>query len=196
MAEISCLNLTYKSPTEDIEQCMGVNSNGTVNIKYTLKSLQNLLQENLNVVNKLIEKADHVTDIVPIGYGLVEVKINSTIVLKNLMDNKIIIQPNIDNEYQDDIIDDLNIYIDNEETDADRLAIINNLVNSGELPDILKNPNDESDSGSESESDDLIADEKNTKSIINKYSSFLNTEEYSEEINSSDEDADEDYHSN
>ncbi len=56
-----------------------------------------------------------------------------------------------------------------EETNQVRLNMINNIINHDDSPFIQNN--DESDS--ETDTDDIICDEKNTQSLLNKYEEFI-----------------------
>lgn len=170
MTELICINLTYKSPHEDVENCMGLNSDGTVNSKFTLLSLKNLLTHNLDTINKLLEKSENITNIIPIGYDIVEIKINSPNVLKNLMDDNIVIKR--DNINDTDEINPGDIYFSDEETNEERLNMINNLVNQSETQSIF-NKNTDSETEFDSDNDDIIEDEKNSKSILNKYVNII-----------------------
>lgn len=187
MAEISCINLTYKSPHEDVENLIGFNPDGTVNVKYTLLSMKELMLQNLNVITKLLEKTDNITDIIPIGYGIVEVKINSINVLKNLMDAKIVINPPNIAETDEINVDELH-FSDDDETNQARLDLINNLVNQNDSQSIFNKGSD-----SESDDDEIIGDEKNTKLILDKYNNFINNDSDtdSETLDSCDDESDE-----
>ncbi|XWV26017.1 hypothetical protein QJ857_gp1063 [Tupanvirus soda lake] len=186
MSEVSCINFTYKSPHQDIESVMGFNSDGSVNIKYTLISLRNLLSHNINILNKLIEKSENITNIIPIGYGVVGINIDSPTITQYLLDENILtkMSENMEDEVE---IGEFN-FSDDEETNQDRLNIVNNLTNHNDTNNIFDN--DLSESDSDSESDDIIDDEKNTKSILSKYIGIINernSDESEEEENSQDE---------
>jgi hypothetical protein len=178
MTDTSYINFTYKSPHEDVESVMGHNPDGSVNIKYTLLALRDLLTHNLNIVNKLLEKNDDIFDINPIGYGIVSIDAN-TITKESLLNANILIkQPNVlENE---EILDD--IYIsDEEETNQNRLGIINNLVNLNDTHASNINTTD-----SDTDSDDIIDDKINTRSIVDKYLNIIN-EKYSDDDSSESE---------
>jgi hypothetical protein len=184
MSEITCINLTYKSPEEDIGNSIGFNPDGSVNVKYTLLSLRELLTQNLSVINKLIEKTDNISDIIPIAYGMVGIKINSPTVLKNLLDNNILIE-HVENT-EEPIIDELN-FSEEEETNQERLNMINNLTNQNDSQ-IIFNKDIESDTDTDSETDDILDDGPNTKSILDKYIGVINDQDSDEDnISNSDE---------
>jgi len=166
------MNLTYKSPNEDIENCTGMNPDGSVNAKFTLLSMRELLTKNIAVVNKLLENVENITDIIPVGYGLVETKINSQTILKNLIENGTLIKPPEYTDMNEFQIDDLE-FSDGEETNQDRLNMVNNLVNQQDTQSDFGR-NLDSDSDSDTESDDLIDDKKNTQSILDKYNRIIN----------------------
>jgi hypothetical protein len=177
MSELFCINFTYKSPHEDTESVMGFNPDGSVNIKYTLMALRDMLVHNVNIMNKLIEKYDVITDIIPIGYGVVGISTNYPSVVQTLVDNNILTKNPDDLEDEETIMNELN-FLDDEETNQDRLNFINNLTNQNDATDATdifgNNDNNKSGSDSGSESDDIIRDDKNTKSILNKYIDIIN----------------------
>lgn len=173
MTETAFINLTYLSPYEDMEKSLGFNADGTINNKYTLLAMRELLENNLNVINNLITEADNITHITPVGYGIIEIKMNSAETTKKLIDIDILtIKPNIDSEYEDTTTDDWHIEEHNE-TNQDRLHMIANLVIPNDTHNLF-----EIDISSDSDSDNLIVDNKNTNSILGKYSNLLTGEEY------------------
>ena len=171
------INLTYKSPEEDIGNSIGLNPDGSINVKYTLQTIRELLSHNLNTINKLIEKADNITNIIPIGYGLVGINIDSPVILENLLENNIITKhPEI---LEEPTIDEL-IFSEDEETNQERLNMINNLISQDDSQNILDNKNN---SDSDSEADDILDDETNTKSILNKYIHIMSSQDSDDENN-------------
>lgn len=177
------INFNYNSPHEDVENCLGFNPDGSINIRYTLESLKNLLQENLQIVNELIDNVDEIQSVTPIGYNRVELVTNTNSLLDKLLEKNIVTV--VTNEEIEDQMDDLSdLNISDEETNNDRLNIINNLtnLNNAQILSIEKN----SDTEQESDSDELIEDEKNATSIINKYSDFIQKSEDSDSNNNSD----------
>lgn len=174
MAEILCINLTYKSPHEDVEDSIGLNPDGTVNCKFTLITLRNLLEKNLEVVKKLLENADNVTDIVPIGYGIVEAKINSESVKNSLFDDNVLLKASLDNS-NDDFLDQIHYDDSNSETNEERFAMINNLTNQNDSQMIFNREN--SDSEQTESGDEIIDDSKNAKLILEKYRDVITNNE-------------------
>lgn len=174
------INLSYKSPYEDIEQLMGFNPNGTTNVKFTLLALHNHLMENISVVNKLLENVENITDILPLGFNIIEIKINSQIVLKKLLENGCLTQKDINIESEETIDNNLSFSDDDKETNNDRLSMINNISNTDNFKHIF----DENSDPENSNSNDLIDDEKNIKNILTKYANIMNQNDDSESSNS------------
>ena len=169
-----CINFTYKSPNEDMALVMGFNPDGTVNVKYTLMALRDLLIENTNKINKLIEKHYAITDILPIEYGNIEIITNSPDIVQSLVDEQILTTKLDSSDNEDSDFDGSN-FSDDDETNQERLHLINNLVNQNEINSIF-NQNEiesESDTDSESESDEIIDDDDNKHSIITKYKKMI-----------------------
>lgn len=160
MAQLSYINLTYQSPSIDISESFGYNPDGTINIKYTLTTYRNLLQQNINIINALISEVDNITDIIPIDSN-VAIKISSEDVQKKLFDNHILVQPNVEEDIGEN-------YFTEEETNQDRLAMVDRITNQMDIPDNLEIIS-HSESGSDDEMDELIDDSHNMESIINKY---------------------------
>lgn len=172
MSEIGYINFTYKSPHQDIDSVTGINSDGSVNVKYTLLALRELLSNNLIIINKLIDKSNNITNISPVGYGVISINIDSPIVTQNLIENNII-KKTIE-KMEDDVAENYFVFSDEEETNNDRLNIVKNLVTQNDVDDIFDNNNNDSESDYNSESDDLIGDDNNTKSILDKYIDIIN----------------------
>jgi hypothetical protein len=68
------INLTYKTPHEDVESFTKYQNDGKVDVKYILTSMCDLLTSNVDKLNKLLENVDNIEDIVPIGYGIIQIK--------------------------------------------------------------------------------------------------------------------------
>jgi hypothetical protein len=168
--DIFCINFNYKSPHEDMENSTGLNTDGSVNVKYTLTSMRDLLQHNIDLVNKLLEKSESVTNINIIGYGLVKVDIEGESIIKNLVDTNVIYKL-VDQPENNDQVNLDELEFSDEETNNDRYNMINNLVNTNDVRSFFDNDSDSETN--ESEDEDLIDDEKNTQTIINKYTSLI-----------------------
>lgn len=168
MSEKTFINLSYRSPYEDIEQSLGFNPNGTINVKFTLMALRDHLAKNLETINKLLDSAENITDIIPSGFNLIEIKTNSESVLKELIDNNILTQNTLNINSEENTDDNFSISDEDKETNNDRLAMINNLTNVGDSKFIFGDDSDPEKSGS----DDLIDDEKNIKNILSKFANI------------------------
>lgn len=169
MSKIFCINLTYKSPYEDFENLNGFYPDGKTNINYSLLAMRNLLLDNVNTINQLLEVSENISDIIPIGYGMIEVKINMPDVLQKLVNTNVLTESIIGVGSEELGADEIR-FSDDEETNQDRLGRINNLTNQNDIPVDF----DESYTDSDSESDGLIDDENSKKSIINKLNDIIN----------------------
>lgn len=179
------VNFTYKTPHEDFFNCQGINADGSVNIKYTLLNLRNMLSENIKIITMLMEKSDHILALEPVGYNELQISFSSKEVEDEMLNNNVISKMTGNNSGDDDVI--LNIFSDSdEETNQDRLRSINNIVSQNDMGMIFK-----VDSKSDSESDTILDDEENTKTIIKKYLNYCYDPNASADLmNSSDEDFD------
>lgn len=170
MSQISNINLTYQSPYEDIISSLGINPDGTTNIKYTLTSIRNLLQQNVNVLNSLLAEVDDITDIIPIGGEMISIKFNTNAIQKKLLENNVLIIPSINME--DSIEENYFVNDDKDETNIDRLNMVHNLINQNDIPnniDVISYRDSDRDSDSDSEDNDILDDNTNIEAIIYKY---------------------------
>jgi len=180
MSSHANINFTYDSPRQDIQNCTGQNPDESVNIKYTLITLRNLLLENVDIVNKLIEKSNNITDITHANYGKIKITFNSKEEFETLFNEKILTAcPNLDNsdieEEQLDVQNNGELVIEHfsdHETNNDRLTMINNVLNQDDTL-IMFDKGSDSDSESHPSSDEIISDEQNMKSIIDKYMDLI-----------------------
>lgn len=183
---VAYINFNYNSPHEDVENCLGFNTDGSINVQYTLASLKNLLQENLEIVDELIANVDDIQTITPIGYNRIEIVTDTDVLLEKLLEKNIVcVRTNDEVEEIEDQMDELSdLNISEDETNNDRLNIINNLTNRNNIQVFSNDKN--SDTEQDSDSDELIADEKNATSIINKYSDFIQNSQNTDSNNDSD----------
>ena len=198
-SEITHINFTYKSPDEDMVSLMGHNPDGSINIRYTLSSMRDLLEHNIVILDKLIENADYISNLIPIGCGLVEIEMNIS------QSRKKLIEENIIKKYTDTLVDQCNdisfndILSDDDydhdyESNQDRLSMIHNLVKNNESNNGSNNNdnngsnNESQSSNTDSESSDIILDNKNTRLLIEKYLSTISNCDSSENNDTSSED--------
>ena len=159
------LNLSYKSPQDDFQEHLGINTDCTINIKYTLLSMRNMLQQNVEVLNKLIDNCQNINSIVPISN--LELLIDcETNVSEYLLNNNVLISTDIPQEQYT---------LDHNETNEQRLNLIYNLTNINESDGIFSTSN-LSDSDSECESDELVSDKRNLNNLISKYDKIIQSE--------------------
>lgn len=176
MAEPIYINFTYQSPHEDVENCLGFNPDGSTNVKYVLNSLREKLMENVELIDTLLEKSEFINNLNVFGYNLVGVEIPSPIERQSLLDKQILKIYSHENEEEDHINID-NFSDSEEETNNDRLNILNNLSNQNDSNMIFEN---HSDLDTDTEDNDIISDDKNTSEILDRYSNFIE-EEYESE---------------
>ena len=186
------INFTYKSPFEDIMRTGGFNPDGSMNVRYSLLMLRNLLNKNIDILDKLLLNTDHISEIVPIDQQLIEIKFSLDSVKKELADNHVISvisvtnlnHDDLDNDDEEQTISSEPSDIENEselfdgtesETNYHRLTMINNLTNQNHHMDIFPNSDSHSESDIDSDlgSDDLINDFENRKLILNKYQNLF-----------------------
>jgi hypothetical protein len=166
------VNFSYSSPNNDIEECTGLNFDGSININYTLKSMRNKLMENVDLLNKLIENySKSISGIYAAGYNDVAISVDSKKAIDEMLKLKLIRTTksefdDIDNAFG--LSDRSSDSESDEETHTSRLRMINNLVRTGESQNINSN------SDSESESSDYIEDAENMMSILCKYNDLIN----------------------
>ena len=169
MTETSFINLTYTSPSEDIENFLSINPDGSINAKFTLLSMKGLLSKNLAIINKLIDESDHIIDIIPINYNLVEIKIDSTEKVNELIENETLI--NNPDTFSDEQNEEFGF--DNLETNQDRYNMIKNLINYHDMENIFDEKSS-CESDTDSDDDAIISDKRNYLSVLNKYSMLIN----------------------
>lgn len=176
------LNLTYSSPHEDFANSLSVNPDGTVSAKHTLVLMKDMLIHNVKIIEDLIETSDHITNIIPIAYGTIEVNINTPHVREELINKKIVTTqlPTFDTDGGNTLWNaDLNETDDasDEETNNDRLKMIYNLINQNEFENTEQNDDVE-------EETEIVADETNMNKILMKYMTIFDNEtDQSEEDN-------------
>lgn len=165
------INFSYNSPHEDIINSSGFNPDGTINTKYTLISMRNLLLENVNILNKLIEAADNIVGIYPVDDNIIEAKINSPAVLEHLIRDKVLVKQVAELDSSSEFnIDELDFP---EETNEQRLNMVNSLVNHSDTQSIFGRFSEDNEWESDDDIDDIIDDEKNIKSLVYKYANLM-----------------------
>jgi hypothetical protein len=184
------INLTYKSPAQDLVQCAGYNPDGSINIRYTLIALRNMLRQNVEILSQLVDFADEIDDMscldLPIVQhnSLINVQISSQLVIDQLLEKCLVV-----NRANSEIF--IMPTEDSIETNNDRLNKIYNLTNDLE-PNLLSNRMISShflssESNSEAE-DDLIGDIENRKLIIDKYQKLLDDDDDDDDDDNDDDD--------
>jgi hypothetical protein len=166
-SEIKYINFTYSSPNEDIELCTGLNPDGNVNVKYTLTSMRDKLLENVQILNQLLEKSNHITGLFAMGYNSVAVCVSSREEMDDMIVNNLIRDAKLDSEEEseeDDISDE-----SDHETHSDRLRMMKNLIFSSESKHM-------SDSDEESTDNDDFIDAINMNELIHKYDDLIGQE--------------------
>lgn len=162
MAEMYYVNFDYNTPFEDIQECMGFNPDGTININYTLMTLKNKLMKNIILIEKLLDNHIHISNLIPSEYNKISITINNKEILESL------IYENVINNNETDIYDNNENLFSDEETNQERLNRLNNIINTDNYNIFLNKSSDDSESSTE----EIISDEKNIQSLLNKYKTF------------------------
>ena len=141
---------------------MGLNPDGNINVKYTLMALRNKLMENVEMLNKLLEKTDYITGIFATDYDSVAICVSSQEEMDDMLKNDLIRNEIIDEEPEED--DEISSESDNE-THSDRLRMMKNLIFSSES----KQMSDSDDESSENDFVDIV----NMQGLIHKYNDLI-----------------------
>lgn len=159
------INFDYNTPFEDIQECMGFNPDGTINIKYTFMTLKNKLIKNINLIDKLLDNHEYISNLMLTDSNKIEVNVNNKEILESFLNENVIIDNNEPDIYDNDINENL---FSDEETNQERLNMLNNIINTDDSNTILNKSPDTTESSTE----EIISDEKNIQSLLNKYKSF------------------------
>jgi len=175
------INLTYTSPTDDMESCMGINPDETINVSYTLIAMRNLLTENIERLNNLIEISSAITDLNINDADLITITLNDQDIIKYLKESSVIQVKQENNDVTNDDDDPMvasvrgeeeeDFQSDNEETHNDRLKKIQNMVKLNQpfnTPGDIES-NSQSHSQSNSSDDDVTDDIISIQDLITKY---------------------------
>ncbi|AGF85181.1 hypothetical protein QJ854_gp601 [Moumouvirus goulette] len=170
MSKYGTINFTYGGPYNDIISSASYYDDGTINTKYTLLSLKNLLLHNVNIINKLLEN-DGVKNIMVNNIDI-SVEVDSNESYEQLIKDDILInEAEIFSDYSGEI-----------ETNQDRLNRVLNMTNINETENIFGHEiNNEdifnSDSeNSDSDSNELLNDKKAHKYLLNAFELLINSE--------------------
>src|ERR1044071_3641096 len=77
---------------------IGINSDNSINIKNTLTNMKNDLMNNVTIINHLLEKSNHVNDLIMID-DVVSIKISDPNLLKKLLKLKVIVEITDEDSY-------------------------------------------------------------------------------------------------
>lgn len=169
MSNYGIIKFNYEGPSIDIKNCSGSYSDGTINTKYTLQSLKNLLQNNIKIIDKLLSLNDHVGNLVVCDDD-VTIEITSDNIFSELVNEEILSNINQD---------DNNIHYSNEiETNQDRLNRVFNMTNINESNNIFGNVTDSSDLDDSDDVDDtelnyLPTDQRALKFIVDNFDKLI-----------------------
>nr|WBF70640.1 hypothetical protein [Megavirus caiporensis] len=169
MSNYGIIKFNYEGPSVDVVNCTGLYSDGTINTKYTLQSLKNLLQNNIKIIDKLLSLNDHVSNLVVCDDD-VTVEITSNDIFTQLINEEIILNVNQDEE---------NIHFTNEtETNQDRLNRILNMTNVNESENIFGDASsdtdlDDSDDVDDTEINYLPTDQRALRFIIDNFDKLV-----------------------
>ncbi|AZL89233.1 hypothetical protein QKC54_gp0602 [Megavirus baoshan] len=168
MSNYGIIKFNYEGPSIDIKNCSGSYSDGTINTKYTLQSLKNLLQNNIKVIDKLLSLNDHVGNLIVCDDD-VTIEITSDDIFTQLVNEEILLNINRDDD----------IHSSNEtETNQDRLNRILNMTNINESDNIFGNVSDNSDLDDSDDIDDtelnyLPTDQRALKFIVDSFDKLV-----------------------
>lgn len=157
------LNLTYGNPTEDFENSIQHNCNGSLNINLTLFAWKNKMESNIKVIESLLENCKFIKNITVEDYNNISVEVCDDKIKEKLLNDKIL------NSTKKQIIDDDEFGFDDSDehnTNNTRLTAINNITNM--FDDLFFNTSqDNNESDNSSEPDEIFSYDVN--SIINRY---------------------------
>jgi len=158
--------------------CIGYNADETINVKFTLNAVKNMLLQNVRYCDKLIDFAQsistlHVTD------DNMEIVINSDSIVQELKSTNTILSNDDDSDSDNDndamgeLLNHMQIYQHDEDVNIYN-NIINNIINIDLIMDTSDHINitELSDSNSLSD-DDMIYDEVNLLKLRDYYTSLL-----------------------
>ncbi|AGC02082.1 hypothetical protein H012_gp375 [Acanthamoeba polyphaga moumouvirus] len=170
MSKYGTINFTYGGPYNDIIGSASYYDDGTVNIKYTLLSLKNLLLHNVNIIDKLLEN-NNIKNIM-VNDTDISVEVDSNESYEQLVKDEVLINET----------DNFSDYSGEIETNQDRLNRVLNMTNINETENIFGNEiksddifNSDSEN-SDSESNDLLNDDKAHKYLFNAFELLINSE--------------------
>lgn len=161
------INFTYTSPQEDMEKCLGHNPDGSINIRYTLLAHRQMLEKNVERINKLLDVSNDITSLSPVGISEVEIVIKSESIKQTLISENVIKTVNDDTSEDEN---EINISSD-EETNYERLSKINKMTNSFQLGDSSGTSDDE-------DNEDLPVDDNNIEIILGKYLDIIDRSDH------------------
>ena len=126
---------------------IGINSDNSINIKNTLTNMKNDLMNNVTIINHLLEKSNHVNDLIMID-DVVSIKISDPNLLKKLLKLKVIVEITDEDSYS------------NTRSESDSES--------------EEHKSDVKDISSSSSSEDLVTDDRYKTYIMNKYKKYIN----------------------
>lgn len=156
-------NLTYDSPDTDFVENIGTYPDGSINNEYTLLAMKKKIQDNLDIIDKLIENKNSIASVYA-DSGHLNVDLKSDSITDKLLEEKTI---RVSDEKQN-----LEIY-EEPETHNIRKKKIFNLINDSEIAILREDYNEISDTD---EPQHVIDDPKNEKIIRNKYAKLIRTD--------------------
>ena len=169
---IYLLNLKFDSLVNELEESSGFNSDGTMNIPYTLERLRDKLEHVIDVVNTLLSKEDQIIDMDPYGVNRIQIITKTPETMQELIRNGTVYTETLSNGFPEENIEDVIIEEPdvNEETHSERKKRVLNLCNTD-------NSTAHSDESDESDEDLILQDEKNLKTITELYKTLLDEEQ-------------------
>lgn len=160
------INFSYTSLYDEINNSMGLNADGSTNVKYSLTTLRNKLNENIEILDKLIDNVDNITNIYPVNTKSIAIWIESDQIKQDMLTSNVIREELLHSDSNP--VSDTDTDSSDDETNTGRLHMLHNIINTEE--DIYGNIYD---SDTESESDNFLDDISNRIDLINYYDSYI-----------------------
>ena len=163
------MNLSYTSPHEDLERCARFSVTGRIDVANTMRSLREILQSNINVIDGVIENASRIRDLEITGINEIQI-IADAVTLSDLANQDLtMVEEEQEEEQQEQEAETDNTYFEDEETHSQRLEKIKRLSNVKEFSLMRGSELNEDDELSEISDDEVFDDEDFRKKIKEKY---------------------------
>ncbi|AKI80247.1 hypothetical protein QJ850_gp452 [Acanthamoeba polyphaga mimivirus] len=152
---------------------MNYYDDGSTNVKCTLQSFKNTLENNLLLINKLIEESENIINVSCHPNNILLEFNSNNIMNKFINDGTVKIISDNYNDSDDDLIPLVDL--SEEETNQDRLNRIINMTNRDNSGGLFGTSDDDEEEISDDDPllHDLLKNQNNTLSIFNKYTNLI-----------------------